>query len=185
MPYRSTLKEGGASVYIAARNTGKNGQVIFRGSEDYAHFLKLLRRLLRTTDGVSICGFTLLKGSFRLLLHEQHRGVSAKLIQRLSIAYSIYFNAKYSKTGKVFAGPYKDRLLASDDEVIEVLCGFHRLPEVEQQDIEAYQWSSYHYYLAQRGSWIDKTFVETYFGNQPYENNLRHMTSTVSATEAW
>lgn len=185
MPYRTTLREGGASAYIAIHNTGKDGQVIFRGTEDYAHFLTLLRRLLRNNEEITICGFSLLKSSFRLLLHEKQRGSSAKLVQRLSIAYGIYFNTKYDKTGKVFNGPYKDRLLKSDDEVAEALCGFHRLPELEQQNIDSYRWSSYHYYLKKRGTWIDKSFVETYFGSESYENNLRHMTSTVSATEAW
>lgn len=185
MPYRTTLKEGGDSVYIAIRNTGKDGQVIFRSADDYDHFLGTLRRMLRTTDGVSICGFVLLKGSFRLLLHEQHRGSGAKLLQRLSISYGIYFNAKYSTVGKVFSGPYQDRLLRSDDEIIETLCGFHQLPELEHQDIEAYRWSSYHYYLDSRGAWLEKSLLETYFGTSAYKEHIRHMTSTVSAVEAW
>lgn len=185
MPYRMTLREGGASAYIAVRNSGKDGRVLFRSAEDYTHFLTLLRRLAKNNQYVVICGFSLLKGSFRLVLHETKRGAGGKLIQRLSIAYGIYFNDRYGKTGKVFEGPYKDRLLGDDDEVMEVLSGFHRLPETEQQTIEEYPWSSYRYYLKGTGAWLDKRFVESYFGSSSYQDDLRHMTSTVSPLEAW
>lgn len=172
-------------MYIAARNTGKDGQVIFRSTEDYSHFVALLKRLAKNSEYISICGFSLLKGSFRILFHEKQRGASAKFMQRLGIAYSIYFNSRYGKTGKVFEGPYKDRLLETDDAVIKALCEFHRLPGLEEQDIERYQWSSYRYYLTGRGTWLDKNFVEQYFGTHLYEKDLRHMTSTISPKEAW
>ena len=185
MPYRTSLRQGGASAYILANNIGKDGQILFRSPADYQHFMVLVKQLIRSNDSVTLLGFTLLQDSFYLLLREEHRGAAAKIIQRLSIAYGIYFNAKYDKTGKVFRGPYKDKLLASDDQLIQALCRAHRLPELQHESPETYKWSSYHYYLTRRDTWIDKTFVEKYFATHAYQNDLRHMTSTVPVAREW
>lgn len=182
MPYRKSLSQGGDSAYILASNAGKDGQIIFRGSADYDHFMVLIKQLVRSNDTVDIVGFALLQGSFYLLFHEGERGSAAKLIQRLSISYSIYSNAKYTKTGKVFRGPYKDALLSSDDQIMQALCTVHRLPALQQENPETYEWSSYHYYLTRRGTWLHKSFVETYFATTKYQNDLRHMTATVPPT---
>lgn len=179
MPYRKSLRQGGASAYILAHNAGKDGQTIFRGSADYQHFMVLLKQLIRSNTSVTLLGFVLLKDSFYVLLHEEQRGPAPKLLQRLSIAYGIYFNTKYEKTGKVFQGPYKDRLQFSDDQIMQTLCKIHRQPELQQQDAELYEWSSYHYYLTRRGTWLNKNFVENYFTVTAYQNDLRLMTSTI------
>lgn len=183
MPYRTSLKQGGASAYILAHNTGKDSQTIFRSPADYQHFMVLIKQLIRTNDSASLLGFALLHDSFYLLIHEERRGTAAKVIQRLSIAYGIYFNTKYTKTGKVFRGPYKDTVLVSDDEIMLALCQIHRLPIHQSENIELYKWSSYRYYLKRQGTWLDKTFVKNYFATPTYANDLRHMTATTSAND--
>jgi hypothetical protein len=182
MPYRISLNHGGASAYMLAYNTGKDGQILFRGRADYEHFIVILKRLNRSTDTVSILGFNVLHDAFYLVLHEDQSGSAAKFIQRLSIAYGIYFNAKYGRTGKVFRGPYKDTLLTTDDQLMQTLCKVHRLPELQHLPAETYEWSSYHYYLHNRGTWLRKTFVEKYFATTSYQHDLRNMTSSVTAT---
>ena len=180
MPYRKSLKEGELSAYIALHNFGDGGQFIFRSDEDRHHFMVLLKRLRRQVPGLHLLAFCLAKDSFHLVVHEETRGESAKLMQRLGIAYGIYFNAKYRKTGKVFQGPYKDRLLLKDDEIILALCEMHRLPANENENIETYRWSSYRNYLAHSGLWIDKRFVETYFATKHYKAALRQMTASIA-----
>lgn len=176
MPYRKSLKGGGSSAYIALHNFGDGEQFIFRSDEDRHHFMVLLKRLRRQLPRLHLLGFCLTRDGFQLIVQEESRGDSAKLMQRLGIAYSIYFNAKYGKTGKVFQGPYKDRLLTKDDDIIIALCEMHRLPMKEHENIETYRWSSYRNYLAHSGLWIDKRFVETYFATKHYKAALRKMT---------
>ncbi|MBL8031461.1 MAG: hypothetical protein JNK33_04005 [Candidatus Doudnabacteria bacterium] len=185
MPYRSSLREGNSSAYILIHNSGKDGQILFRSPADFDRFVVLVKQLLRSAETVRLLGFALLQDSFYLILHEQNRGAAARLIQRLSIAYSIYFNAKYEKTGKVFQGPYKDMLLSPDDQLMQMLCKVHGLPRLQHADAETYQWSSYRYYLTRRGTWIDKSFTQKYFANPSYQNDLRHMTAIVQVNLPW
>jgi len=68
---------------------------------------------------------------------------------------------------------------------MQAICHLHRLPELQQEIADTYRWSSYRYYLTQRGTWLDKTFVEKYFATHAYQNDLRHMTSTVPVAREW
>jgi hypothetical protein len=156
-------------------NEGRNGQTLFRSSDDYKHFIRLLKRLVHGGSLHIIC-FALLRDSFHLVVREEERGSTAKAIQRLSIAYGIYFNTKYGKSGKVFHGPYKDRLLFADDEIMNAVCLIHAMPAQDYQDIETYQWSSYRRYVKRANTWVDTAFVERYFSTTDYVSDLQQMT---------
>lgn len=179
MPYRKSLYLGGGRVYNVVHNTGYANQVLFRSKDDFTFFVSLLRRELRRYSAVRIVGFCLIPSSYTLLLQEDERGEVARYMHSVGISYGIYFNSRYEKIGKVFQGPYKDTPQSSDDETLRSLCALHALPSSLGEDIHAYEWSSYRYYLHGTGAWIDKHFVAHYFADNNYVDDLQRITKTV------
>src|SRR3990167_7191672 len=66
---------------------------------------------------VRILGWTLLSNHFHLLLQEIREGGVAKFMQRLCGSMSTCFNAKYQEQGSLFQGPYRARLVSSDEQL--------------------------------------------------------------------
>lgn len=180
MPYRTSLDRRGGPGYSIVTNTGFNDQAIFRSHEDFDHFIRILKRSLHRSPGVSLLAFSLLPQSFTLLLHEKEPGMIAEFMHRTSVMYGIYFNSRYGKHGKVFRGPYKDTVLESDDATINALHHIHILPKTEGEAIETYEWSSYRHYLRQSGPWINKEFATRYFGTEKYLDDLQRTTKSKS-----
>lgn len=176
MPYRTSLDRKGGPGYSIITNTGFDNQAIFRSHEDFNHFIRVLKRALHRSPGVTLLAFCILPRSFALLLYENEPGMITDFMHRTGVAYGIYFNSRYGKHGKVFHGPYKDTMLESDDDVIDALRLIHVLPKNEGEAIETYEWSSYRHYIQQSGPWIDKGFVMHYFGTEKYLDDLRRTT---------
>ena len=52
---------------------------------------------------------------FHLLIKEKIEGGTSLFMQKLSTAYTMYFNKKYQKTGSLFGGRFKAKHLNSDE----------------------------------------------------------------------
>jgi hypothetical protein len=178
MPYRASKHSGVSGAYSAVSNRGLGGKVIFRSPEDLTYFTSTLKRLARQTPAVRVIAFSLLTTSFHLALYSADVEAISKFIHRLSISYSIYFNSRYETSGKVFAGPFKDRLLIGDDQLVQEVCRIHLLPSREHHNPETYEWSSYRSYLSGQAPWVYKQDVVAYFRTDDLAKALRHLTDT-------
>lgn len=178
MPYRASKHSGVSGAYSAVSNRGLGGKVIFRSPEDLTHFTSTLKRLAKQTPAVRVIAFSLLTTSFHLVLFSADTEAISKFMHRLSISYGIYFNARYETSGKVFAGPFKDRQLVGDDQLVQEVCRVHLLPSAEHHDAETYEWSSYRSYLSQQAPWIYKADVASYFRTDNLASALRRMTDS-------
>ena len=113
-------------------NRGTDKRHIFLSEVDYARFIALLYHAnsskplsLRTNhrgptsaqrwlelprDGdplVDLCAYCLMPNHFHLLIHERHTNGVSRFIQKLSTAYTMYFNAHHERTGVLFQGKFK------------------------------------------------------------------------------
>ena len=102
--------------YYHIYNRGNSKQVIFKNKIDYQRFIYLLflcnsLKNLRVNDIsrdffnfdqekqlVSIGAWVLMPNHFHILLTEKMEGGISKFMQKLSTAYSMYFNSKYKRT---------------------------------------------------------------------------------------
>lgn len=64
---------------------------------------------------VSIGAYCLMPNHFHLLIKEKIEGGASLFMQKLSTAYTMYFNKKYSRTGSLFGGKFKMKHLDSDN----------------------------------------------------------------------
>lgn len=119
--------------YYHIYNRGNSKQTIFHDRKDYERFVKLLfisngeenfkiqfigknniydcdrKKLL-----VGIGSYCLMPNHFHLLLTQTESGSISKFMQKLTTAYSMYYNNKYKRTGGLFEGKFKSEHVAKD-----------------------------------------------------------------------
>lgn len=117
-------------------NRGTDKRVIFNEVNDYAYFLKSMKaynsleavgnlRLqpisMEEEQIVTLLSYCLLPNHFHMVLQEKTPGGISKFMQRLSIGYTMYFNKKNDRSGVLFQGPFKSKLIESDQDLRQVL----------------------------------------------------------------
>jgi len=103
-------------------NRGTEKRKIFLDGQDYKHFLFLMYicntnksiELRNVNDNfdreetiVDIGVFSLMPNHFHILVHEKIEGGISKYMLKLMTGYSMYFNKKYERTGKLYEGIFK------------------------------------------------------------------------------
>ena len=177
------------SEFYHVYNRGVDKRVIFTDHSDYKRFIKLLffcnslkkvemrevsRKLyLGITLGdfieergetlVDIGAFCLMPNHFHLLMHEKGDGGVTLFLKKLCTAYSMYFNAKNTRTGKLFERAFQAEHANSDNYLKYLFSYIHLNPakiidpnwkERAMHDftkignfVEKYEFSSYRNYL--------------------------------------
>jgi putative transposase len=180
VPYRISKRTGGAQVFLQVQNQGLNGKSIFRTSEDYKKFVAIVARLSRKTPNLGVIGYVLMRDSYYLVLEELKRGTAPSFLHRLNVTYALYFQYKYQTTGKLFKGPYKDRILNSEDELMVALSKIYRMPEKIGQHNDTYEWSSLKKYLQNKAPWLHKKPIIDYFRTNDLPLALRDFVVSVN-----
>lgn len=130
--------------YFHIYNRGNGKMEIFRDKEDYDRFMKLLYicnseksfsfrdniveqqidcwDFKRDEPLVDICSWVLMPNHFHIVLISHRsdlweKGYSpiTEFMRKLSTAYVMYFNRKYSRTGSLFEGKFKSRHVGKDN----------------------------------------------------------------------
>lgn len=160
-------------------NRGNNKSNIFLNDIDKKRFQKLLYVcnntkpvVFKTIQGlpldkiekgeeiVSIGAYCLMPNHFHLLLHEKTEGGISAFIGKLLTAYSMYFNKKNERTGKLFEGPFK-ATHASSDEYLKYLFSYVHLNPVKIIDPK---WK--------KNGIADRKKAQQYLANYPYSSYL-------------
>jgi putative transposase len=167
--------------YYHLYNRGNSKQLIFRDENDYSRFLYLLyvsntklnfdsrclkKDFLSFDRGprlVSIGVYCLMPNHFHLVVTQTEKGSISKFIQKLTTAYSMYYNKKYNRTGSLFEGKFKSQY-ANSDRYLKYLFSYLHLNPVKILDknwrkdgiknrkqalefLKNYKYSSYQDYL--------------------------------------
>ncbi len=64
---------------------------------------------------VSILAFTIMPNHFHLILKETMEGGVSNFMQKFSMGYSKFINAKYKENGSLFQGKFKAKILDTDE----------------------------------------------------------------------
>lgn len=87
-------------------------------------------RLSRLKTIVDIGAYCLMPNHFHLLLREKSESGVGLFMQKISTAYTMYFNKKNDRTGSLFAGRYKAKH-ADRDEYLKYLISYIHLNPVK------------------------------------------------------
>ena len=118
--------------YYHIYNRGNSKQNIFLDTQDYVifqQFLYLMNMEKRITSRevgqsaysyerdetlVSIGAYCLMPNHIHILLKQEQENGTSKFMQKLSTAYAMYFNKKYTRTGGLFEGAFKSKWVNED-----------------------------------------------------------------------
>ncbi len=138
--------------YYHIYNRGNSKQKIFNDKEDYLRFISLLYisnsienfnlydlnrdtnfnvyEINRNNQLVNIGAFCLMSNHFHILITEKTEGGISKFMQKLSTAYSMYYNKKYERSGGLFEGKFKSQH-AGTDEYLKYLFSYIHLNPIK------------------------------------------------------
>jgi len=136
------------SEYYHIYNRGNSKQRIFLCKKDYERFLALLYvantderfnfyDLKKSADVfsyiihnplVAIGAYCLMPNHFHILITPLSEEGLSKFMQKLSTAYSMYFNEKYKRTGSLFEGKFKAQLVQTDRQLKYTFSYIHLNP---------------------------------------------------------
>ncbi len=122
-------------------NRGTEKRIIFQDIEDYHHFLFLmfvcnttksieLRNVGENFDRgetlVDIGVYCLMPNHFHIQKKKKTEGGISKYMLKLLTAYSMYFNKKYKRTGKLYEGVFKS-IHSNTDRYLKYLYSYIHL----------------------------------------------------------
>lgn len=159
-------------------NRGNNKEDIFKESDNYYHFLKLLKKhILPIADIYAYC---LMKNHFHLLIKIksfQNLQVDDKLmkLKNLSQPFSNLFNAytksinkRYNREGSLFKVRFKRNRMTNEEYLKNAILYIHLNPLKHgfTDNFENYEYSSYRSILSNKRTELKRREVIDFFGNK-------------------
>jgi putative transposase len=193
--------------YYHIYNRGIEKRIIFLEENDYKRFMILLylcnsetsvglyrSKVWRTVNMysierknpiISIGAYCLMPNHFHILIKEISEGGISKFMQKLTTAYTMYFNIKYNRTGSLFENTFKAKH-ANSDRYLKYLFTYIHLNPIKIIDpmwkenkirnlnnykifLDGYSYSSFSEYSEQQrieSSILDKASFPNYFLNK-------------------
>mgnify|MGYP001613735065 CR=1 FL=1 len=199
--------------YYHIYNRGVDKREIFLTNDDYQRFIctlysanatepihlsdlpKWSRQVWERDRGetiVDIGAYCLMPNHFHLLIREKNAGGITAFMQKLLTSYSLYFNLKHKRTGKLFEGPFKATEVDTDPYLQYLYAYIHLNPvkvtnpdgwptkivediELAKTFLDTYSYSSYHDYLMRErkeGKIINREAFPSYFDGEPDFNEF-------------
>jgi len=160
MPRQPRVEFPGAIYHLMSR--GDRREDIFLDDVDRQEFLKTLAEACHKT-GWQLHAYCLMRNHFHLVAETPEANLVEGMRWLLS-AYTIRLNHRHKLFGHVFSGRYKALLVDRDCQgYLKTVCDYVHLNPVRacllqpDERLEAYPWSSLHWYRAApeyRPSWI-------------------------------
>ena len=160
---------------------------IYNISRSVSHFIrykifniteKLIARLLKERM-VELVNFTFMPNHFHLLISENIEGGISQYMQRIQDAFTKYFNAKYSKVGHLFQGPFQAVHISTNEQLLHLSAYIHRNQrELKQWKNKEhnYLWSSYYDYVKENrwGDLLKTDIILEQFSNpEDFQNFVK------------
>lgn len=190
MPARNIVKTYVAGGYYHVYNRGIEKRIIFEDEMDYKTFLKYLKEALSAPPepknvrqialqggtllinprpvknfmgSINLIAYCLMPNHFHFLIEQAGDRDIKKFMQSVVTRYSMYFNKKYNRVGKLFQGHYKAVLVSDENYLLHLSRYIHLNPREFTKDIGG-AYSSYAEYLGKRQTpWIKPEIILSFF----------------------
>lgn len=182
MPSINSVKEFANDQYYHVYNRGIDKRVIFLDEQDYTVFLGLLKKYLTgiNTDKtnrhafmsfegkIELLSYCLMPNHFHLFFYQTDKDALTQLMRRIGTGYVMYFNNRYSRSGRLFQGIYKASCVDKDNYLHHVSRYIHLNPD----NYQSYPYSSLDYYLGNKKSeWVKPDrILELFDSKEEYMN---------------
>jgi putative transposase len=139
----------------------------------------LLNRVFEIERGetlVSIASYCLMPNHFHLLVRQNVDGGISRFIQKLTTAYTMYFNLKYKRNGALLQGKFKSKSV-QDDTYLKYLMAYIHLNPYTFAQPNTYIYSSYQDFIGKRrlqNKLLDTSALPEYFPKpENFEEEMR------------
>jgi len=117
------------SNFYHVYNRGVDKQPIFKDDLDRVRFIKnLIFFKSREDASLEILAYCLMDNHYHFLIEEKVDKAVARLMHRIGIGYTLYFNKKYKRSGCIFESGYKCKLISSDGYLFHIFRYIHLNP---------------------------------------------------------
>lgn len=170
MAKRNTERFYDIPGYYHVYNRGAARAKIFLDAADKRKFMSLLARYLDPADksiradglayqksNAKLLAYCLMGNHFHLFLYQdQDVDDISRLISALSTSYSMYFNLKYKRSGRLFEGPFRASRVTEEPYFEHLSRYIHLNPRT----YKTYAWSSLPEYTNRRNTpWVHPEYV--------------------------
>jgi REP element-mobilizing transposase RayT len=163
--YRTPLAPGN---YYHIYNRGNNKENLFIEARNYAYFLRLYKKYIPPiADTLAYC---LLPNHFHflILMKKVDNGPAffAKQFASFFGAYSKAFNKAYNRTGRLFEGRYKRKIVLEIDYLLHLIVYIHRNPQRHGfvTDFKKWPYTSFHILKSKQERFMASQAVLQKFG---------------------
>jgi hypothetical protein len=134
------------------------------------------KKALEKDRQIQLICFSMGGSEFDLIVQNLGTQAISVYMHRVLMAYSKYFNAKYSKKGHVFQGPFGANHIDSNEKLLGISAYIHKKPEpseVHTVPHSEYTFSSFQDYIKSNrwGSLLQRDFIlDQYKTSTGYKN---------------
>ena len=101
-------------------NRGNQKQSIFKEELDFKKYLEILRHYKKKYN-FKLYAYCLMPNHIHLVVDIRKTSELAKIMQGLTQTYTVWFNNKYNKVGRLWQGRFKSMLIQKDKYLIDCL----------------------------------------------------------------
>lgn len=212
MPAKNIIKTYVEGGYYHIYNRGIEKRIIFEDEMDYKTFLKYLKEALSVPlepkrfrkitlqggtllinprpvknfkDSIDLLAYCLMPNHFHLLIKQNSKNDINRFMQSVITRYSMYFNKKYRRVGKLFQGHYKAVLVPEENYLLHLSRYIHLNPSEYTKNLES-AYSSYAEYLGiRKASWINPGVILSFFNQatNDFHKNINTYKNFVESAE--
>jgi len=125
-------------------NRGNQKQTIFYEEADYENYLKILKHY-KIKYGFKVLGYCLMPNHIHIFMQPNEQEKLPLIMQGVTQTYTIWFNRKYNKVGRLWQGRFKNMVINRDEYFVKCIS------YIEENPVRAgitmhpgdYRWSSY------------------------------------------
>ena len=136
--------------------------MLFKDEEDFVHFIGLLKRFKKELL-FKLYHFCLMPNHTHFILEPAIKGSLPKIMLKITLAHTRYFNKKYKGVGHVWQGRYKSSLI--DKENYFIWCGlYNELNPVRAGMVKHpkdWKWSSFNFYGSEQTNSLINDLIDT------------------------
>lgn len=158
-------RESLSSSFLHVMVQGINKEYIFKKENDINTYMKLINKYIRDYN-ITIIAYCIMNNHVHLLMHTEHISELGKLMQRVNLVYSQYYNKENGRTGMLFRNRYKAESIFNLKYLINCIQYIHMNPVkagmVKQED--DYKYSSCKEYMI-NGPITKSEIMINLFGN--------------------
>jgi putative transposase len=158
---------------------GHDGSAIFRDAEDHQRFLAWLRDSARHYK-LAVHAYKLAAGQFQLLATPADEASLGAALQRTGRYYVPWFNAKYGRSGSLFAGRFKTAVVEAETFLLQCsqyieFCAGSSASASDPDAALSDPWSSYAHHAGLRSdSLITDHALYWALGNTPFQREAAY-----------